>query len=386
MLEYVDYSFDKHFGRSIPSYAPRAVIYDYLSGRAKAADIRRFIRFRTAVRHVDFDDETQQFQLTVQDLLVKKSLEHLMFDHVVVATGHFSVPNVPEFEGMAQFPGRVLHSHDFRGADEFVNKHLLVIGGSYSADDIALQCSKFGARAITISYRTCPINFKWPANVKEVPMLQRIEGRTAHFKDGSSVDDIDCIVMCTGYRHHYPFMAEQFRLDWPSNSYALPNLYKGVFWVTQPRLAYIGMQNQFYTFTLSDTQAALVRDVFLGYVKLPASDDESARQADIDTWRKREDAILAGDFEGQAYFQTEYMRDILSCCDPTTAPIFDFERANINWHKYITDRQEDIQTYRDQPFASIFSPYNQAPVNPTPWMKAMDDSIKGFVTCVSEIQ
>ena len=36
------------------------------------------------------------------------------FDYVVVASGHYSVPNVPSFPGIDRFPGRVLHSHDFR--------------------------------------------------------------------------------------------------------------------------------------------------------------------------------------------------------------------------------------------------------------------------------
>ena len=36
------------------------------------------------------------------------------FDHVVVASGHYSVPHVPTFPGVEKFPGRVLHAHDFR--------------------------------------------------------------------------------------------------------------------------------------------------------------------------------------------------------------------------------------------------------------------------------
>ena len=36
------------------------------------------------------------------------------FDYVVVASGHYSVPNVPTFPGVEKFPGRVLHAHDFR--------------------------------------------------------------------------------------------------------------------------------------------------------------------------------------------------------------------------------------------------------------------------------
>ena len=39
---------------------------------------------------------------------------HNRFDYVVVASGHYSVPNVPTFPGVEKFPGRVLHAHDFR--------------------------------------------------------------------------------------------------------------------------------------------------------------------------------------------------------------------------------------------------------------------------------
>ena len=38
------------------------------------------------------------------------------------------------------FPGKVLHAHDFRDKNEFSGKTLLLIGSSYSAEDIALQC------------------------------------------------------------------------------------------------------------------------------------------------------------------------------------------------------------------------------------------------------
>lgn len=159
-LEYVDYKFEEHFGRCIPSYPPRAVVYDYIVGRAKAGDIRKFIRFRTAVRHVVFDGNTKQFQVTVENLLTKQWMKDLLFDHVIVASGHYTSPNMPDFEDLSQFSGRVLHSHDYRGADEFVDKNVLVIGGSYSAEDIAMQCYKFGARSITISYRSFAMGFK----------------------------------------------------------------------------------------------------------------------------------------------------------------------------------------------------------------------------------
>ena len=46
------------------------------------------------------------------------------------------------FPGVERFPGRVLHAHAFRDANEFAGKRLLLVGSSYSAEDIALQCIK----------------------------------------------------------------------------------------------------------------------------------------------------------------------------------------------------------------------------------------------------
>ena len=41
------------------------------------------------------------------------------FDYVIVASGHYSVPNVPTFQGIEKFPGRVMHAHDFRSIEGF---------------------------------------------------------------------------------------------------------------------------------------------------------------------------------------------------------------------------------------------------------------------------
>ena len=50
------------------------------------------------------------------------------------------MPHIPDFPGIERFPGRVLHAHDFRDKNEFSGKTLLLIGSSYSAEDIAVQC------------------------------------------------------------------------------------------------------------------------------------------------------------------------------------------------------------------------------------------------------
>jgi trimethylamine monooxygenase len=89
---------------------------------------------------------------------------------------------VPDFDGLTNFNGRVLHAHDFRDALEFKGKDLLIIGTSYSAEDIGSQCSKYGARSITVSHRTAPMGYNWPDNWAEVPLLQKVEVvRFPHF-------------------------------------------------------------------------------------------------------------------------------------------------------------------------------------------------------------
>ena len=49
-----------------------------------------------------------------------------------------------------------------------------------------------------------------------------------------------------------------------------PRLYKGIFWLDNPKLMYLGMQDQFYTFSMFDAQAWYARDVILGRIKLPS--------------------------------------------------------------------------------------------------------------------
>jgi len=51
--------------------------------------------------------------------MLQKVIREEKPDYLVVASGHFSVPYIPEYEGMKSFPGRILHSHDFRDAEEF---------------------------------------------------------------------------------------------------------------------------------------------------------------------------------------------------------------------------------------------------------------------------
>lgn len=154
-LEFADYTFDEHFGRPIGSYPPREVLWDYIKGRVEKANVRQYVRFNTAVSYVSFDDATQLFLVTVHDYADERTYSET-FDYVVVASGHFSTPRIPEYPGFEKFGGRILHAHDFRDALEFKNKNVLIVGSRYSAEDIGSQCYKYGAKNIISCYRSAP--------------------------------------------------------------------------------------------------------------------------------------------------------------------------------------------------------------------------------------
>ncbi len=366
-LEFADYSFEEHFGRPIPSYPPRAVLWDYIVGRVKKSDVRKYIRFRTPVRDVVYDEATAKFTVTVHDLLADHVYSDT-FDYVVVASGHFSTPNVPYFPGVEKFPGRVMHAHDFRDAAEFAGKNMLLVGASYSAEDIGIQCYKYGATSVTFSYRTKPMGFAFPEAFSEVPLLLRVEGKTAYFKDGSS-KEVDAIVLCTGYQHHFPFLPDGLRLKTNNRLWPL-GLYKGVVWEKNPKLIYLGMQDQYYTFNMFDAQAWFARDVILGKIKLPSYE---AMADDSLSWRAREESSTSA--SDDIDFQTAYVRDLI---DRTDYPDFKPEVVGEQFKEWKHHKEEDVLTYRDYSFPSTLTG-TMAPPHHTKWIEALDDSLEAFL-------
>lgn len=302
VLEYEDYSFKEHFGRAIPSFPPRTVLNEYNLGRAKKNNVDRFVQLNTVVRNVE--KKGDQFSVFSQNLKTREEKRE-MFDYLVVATGHFSVPNQPAYPGMDGFNGRVMHSHDFRDATSYKGKKMLLVGNSYSAEDIAMQCIKYGVQHVTLSYRSKPTGFKWPEGIKEIPQLEKFVDGKFHFKDGTT-DTFDVIMFCTGYRYHYPFLPEGLRPLHPQNKVFVDELYKGLVLNKDPRVIFIGMHDQYFSYTEFEVQGHFVRDLIFGKIDLMT---EKEREADIKLWRDR--FATVNDPHGDIDFQMDYISDLL---------------------------------------------------------------------------
>lgn len=366
-LEFADYTFMDHFKKPISSYPPREVLYDYIEGRMLKSKLREFIQFNTVARWVDYIEEHQQFRVIFDDVKNNVTFEEY-FDYLVVGTGHFSTPNMPYFKGIEDFPGAVMHAHDFRGADQFVDQDILLIGSSYSAEDIAVQCYKHGAKSSTISYRSNPIGVNWPAGIEERPLVSHFEGDTAFFVDGTS-KTYDAVIVCTGYQHKFPFLPDNLRLKTKNCLYP-DNLFKGVVFNPNPRLIFLGMQDQYYTFNMFDTQAWFARDYMLGRIELPQVNE---RNTDIQHWLDGEAAITSAD--GQVDFQTDYIKDLMTFTD---YPAFDLDEVANMFKAWLKSKETDILNYRDQVYSSVMTG-TPAAEHHTEWMDEMDDSLEKYL-------
>ena len=343
-------------------------MFDYIKGRLEKTSVKEKIRFNTIVRDVRYHEGTEKFEVTSRNN--KSDIEAVdYFDHLVVATGHFSTPNVPYYDGFDSFNGRILHAHDFRDAREFTNKDILILGTSYSAEDIGSQCWKYGCRSVTVAHRTAPMGFDWPKNWQEVPALVKTEGNKAYFKDGSK-KEVNVIILCTGYQHHFPFLPDNLRLK-TANRLATANLYKGVVWVSNPKLFYLGMQDQWFTFNMFDAQAWYTRDIIMGKIELP---NASVMEEDPKIREEKEDALE--DDYGCIRYQGDYIQELMS---ETDYPNFNIEAANEAFFLWKKHKKKNIMTFRDQ--GGFVSPMDQStsPAYKKAWKEELDDSLNTYL-------
>jgi hypothetical protein len=177
-------------------------------------------------------------------------LQRRTFDKVIWAAGSNGGPVMLPEDIMNrlkdQFSGKVIHSSQInqqldisREDDPIHNKRILLIGDSYSAEDLALQFVKLGAAKVYISSRrgngVAASTSTWPTNkncedgrsVEVLWYTSIVGGDPNHhkriwfdrFRDGrklnsTHVDDIDLIVLCTGYEFNLSMITDTSLLPW----------------------------------------------------------------------------------------------------------------------------------------------------------------------------
>lgn len=102
-------------------------------------------------------------------------------------------------------------------------------------------------------------------------------------KDGTILEDIDIVIVCTGYHFAYPFLPELHADDDSANVDASKmlvangsctlNLHKDMFYIPDPTLAFVGISQFIATFSFFEFQAMFIASVFSGKANLPSQQE-----------------------------------------------------------------------------------------------------------------
>lgn len=171
---------------------------------------------------------------------------------------------------------------------------MLLIGGGVSSVDIAREISPV---VQTVYQSTRNGAFDVPASalpknatrIEQVALFEINSTDTAspethlpldvRLKSGQTLNNIDRIILCTGYQMVLPFLPEYTDHGEPiaspdsvivTDGTQFHNLHRDIFYIPDPTLAFVGVPFYTATFTLFEFQAIAVAAVFSGVAQLPS--------------------------------------------------------------------------------------------------------------------
>ncbi|KAL0550359.1 hypothetical protein IC582_014867 [Cucumis melo] len=181
-------------------------VLKYLEDFANEFGIRKLVRFRTEVVFAGLE---KLGKWRVEFRCENGDFDYDIFDAVVVCVGNFSEPHVAEIPGIDGWPGEQVHSHNYRDAEPFRGKVVVLIGYSFSGMDISEELNGV-AKEIHIACRSAKTELLGTqsiiSNASFHPMIKSVcEDGTVVFQDGCVIS-ADVILHCTGYKYHFPFL------------------------------------------------------------------------------------------------------------------------------------------------------------------------------------
>ena len=274
-----------------PDYPGHTALRRYFAAFAEKFDLLKHFRFNTEVTAVErVDDGWKVSWRSTAGKGGKTTAGSAVYEGVILANGTLAQPSIPTFRGT--FDGEILHSSQYKSADIFRGKRVLIIGAGNSGCDIAVDAVHH-ALSIDMSVRRGyyfvpryllgkptdtlnqgrplparikqaidsrvlklftgdPVKFGFPkpdyriyeshpivntlvlqhlgqGDLQIRPDLDRFDGDTVLFSDGTS-DDYDLIILATGYVLDYPFI-DRRHLNWSGMA---PKLFLNMFGSDSP--------------------------------------------------------------------------------------------------------------------------------------------------------
>ena len=304
---------DKEFPLNSALYPPREEVSKYLEEYAE--DVRHLISFHNQVQDVRFIGTPFQdlWLVITQDLLTGDEF-HTEFDAVVICSGHYDLPYIPDVHGIANwnkaFPDSISHSKLYRHSSSFTGKKVIIVGNSASGMDIANQIAQVSATPLLVSQRseswlTGSNSKSEESRLTVLPQIVEYLDPTKHnravrFADGRVESDIDKILYCTGYLYSFPFLSD-FLKEIIEDGTRVYDIYKFIFFMKHPSLAFVGLPIRILPFPLAEAQAAVIAKVFSEQLSLPSL-------ADMRLW---ENQTVTDNGDGKKFLTLDEMKDFL---------------------------------------------------------------------------
>ncbi|KAL4485421.1 hypothetical protein ABPG72_008289 [Tetrahymena utriculariae] len=331
--------------------------YQYLQDYSIKHQIKKNILFKTYVQSVRLaanlsDEEKNQagiqiskkflIQIVSSDDYTQNS-RYLQADYVIVANGHYSVPNIPYIPNKDIFKAETFHTHQYREnlIQKFQNKHLVIYGCGFSSQDIFYILlkktpeNKRPSKITVIGNEIIIGYFKQSKNYQQEiesgiltflsPYIKEFESENSLvLQDGQKVENIDIFMYATGYQYTFPFLdfEKDKLIDLHQRrgiNYSLGPLYLRTFSIREPNLIFVGVLQQILSTQQGiERQSIFVSKVISDEIKLPNQQDmqedfEKNYQEALNKYKDGNQYIKFAQIQGIDEF--EFFRQIGKLCD-----------------------------------------------------------------------
>ncbi|CAG9996785.1 unnamed protein product [Clonostachys byssicola] len=280
---------DFPFPENSQLFATHDTVRKYVQAYGKG--VEHMIQFNTQVVDVRLIPATassrDSWSVTTQRF-ADKEVNTTVYDAVVVASGHFTVPWIPDIPGMkaweTKFPGSIHHAKYFRRPEDYSGKKVIVVGNNASGIDIGAQINTYCNKPIIFSQRKESLtNQGLPPIIGKVTHPEIVEylpepKRTVKFTDGSTEENVDIILYATGYLYSLPFLESLQDTSFPpiGDGTRVQHTYRHLIYRPNPTLSFLTLNQNLIPYPHSEAQSTVLAHLFTGRLTLP-TDDEMRR-------------------------------------------------------------------------------------------------------------
>ncbi|WP_298290087.1 NAD(P)-binding domain-containing protein [uncultured Litoreibacter sp.] len=141
---------DLNFPDRTPIFPHNSVVRDYFESFANKFGILDLIQFGTSLRQLRRGDTGWELELDRDGTQLTDTAPY-----VVVATGRFNAPVIPDIPGAENMSGELglIHAFNYKSPKAYQDKRVAVLGGSISSLEIASDLSMLGAASVHLCQR-----------------------------------------------------------------------------------------------------------------------------------------------------------------------------------------------------------------------------------------